>query len=256
MLPVFEDKKWIAVLPRSGRSTAIPIEALVPGDAKTDNCRTLPYLMQQYRGRAAADFEPRARAPEPPQSAMGPEPLRRGRLGRARPAAGLPFAQAFDPKVTAETPIGPSAPGVFKLGEVVPGGSRVRARQAAAHHGLRPRRRRQPRSRWAPPTPAVVCLLDPPSVEGRRPNIVFRWMIRGVRGVIAPKGPIEKPVADALIDRHAQVVRAGRREPDRGADDGEARAPDDRGQAPAPGLTDAHYHPVQWTQMQAWLVIP
>ena len=81
MIPVFEEKKWIAVCPDPS-TDGIPFEALVPGDAKTRQLEDAPLPDAALRGRAAADFEPRARGPEPARSAMGPGSLRRGRLGR------------------------------------------------------------------------------------------------------------------------------------------------------------------------------
>ena len=81
-------------------------------------------------------------------------------------------------------------------------------------------------------------------------------MIRGVRGVIAPNGPIEKPVADALAIGILKSFEQDGGNPIEALTMAKRALLSGSGKPLAPGLTDAHYHPVHWTQMQAWLVSP
>jgi hypothetical protein len=254
-LAAFEDKKWIAVCPDPVMD-GIPFEALVPPDAKSDNFRTLPYLMQKIAvGRlptAGLVSEMRTRRLQ----SWIPDPFV-AVISADKPASGLAFAQAFDPRITAEGGKTERA-GLFKLGAPATAGADTapdarpdrRPRFLVFGHGIPDNQ-----VSWEPPTPAVVCMLDPPAVkEGA--NNVFRWMIRGVRGVIAPGGPIDRPVADALM---AGALKSFGQE---GGNPIEALNVAKRSflsagpKAAPPGVTEAHYHPAIWTQMQAWLVIP
>jgi hypothetical protein len=174
-----------------------------------------------------------------------------------KPASGLALAQAFDPRVTAEG-LRTERAGLFKLGEPASAGVDSapdarpdrRPRYLVFGHGI-------PDSAvsWTPPTPSVICLLDPPgSKEGA--NNAFRWMIRGVRGVIAPAAALDRPAVDALM---AGALKSFGQE---GGNPIEALTVSKRAflsagpKGAAPGVTEAHYHPAVWTQVQAWLVIP
>jgi hypothetical protein len=251
-LAAIDDKKWIVVCPDPVMD-GIPIEALVPPDAKSDSFRTLPYLMQKFAvGRLPTTslvLEPRNRRvtgwiPDPFVAVLSPD----------KPAAGLALAQAFDSRVSAEAPHTERA-GIFKLGEPATAGAESapdkpdkRPRFLLFGHGIA-----DGAISWGPPLPAVVCLLDPPSSkEGA--NNVFRWLIRGVRGVIAPTGPIDPKVADAIM---LGTLKSFGQE---GGNPVEALTVGKRsflsGSGKAAGVPDAHYHPSQWTPMQAWLVLP
>ena len=163
-----KNKKWVAVCPDPVIDT-IPIEALVPGDAKSDNWRTLPYLMQRFAVGRLPTSSLVARAAEPPHRGMDRRPLRRGRLGRGQAGVGPPARAGVRPAGD-----GGGAGRTERAGRVQArressaDGAESAPDEAPAHHGLRPRGRREPRLGWAPPTPAVVCVLDPRRVEGRR----------------------------------------------------------------------------------------
>jgi tetratricopeptide (TPR) repeat protein len=255
LLPSIEDKKWVAVCP-DPVIDGIPVEALVPGDAKTDSFRTLPYLMQKIAvGRlptTALVPEPRNRRvtswiPDPFLAVVSPD----------KAGSGLVLAQAFDSRVTVEG-LRTERAGLFKLGEPASasvesapdGRADRRPRFLVFGHGVA-----DSAVSWTPPTPAVVCLLDPPSAKDGA-NHVFRWLIRGVRGVIAPVGPIEKPVADALMLGTLKNFGQEGGNPIEALTAGKRAFLSASGKSAVPGVTDAHYHPAQWTQMQAWLVLP
>jgi hypothetical protein len=252
-LPAFEDKKWLAVCPDPILDT-IPIEALVPPDAKSDNWRTLPYLVQKIAvGRVPSSklaLEPRMRR----LPAWIPEAFAAVVVSaKDQPAAGLPLAQAYDPDLKADTMRSERA-GVFKLGKEEGDGTESapakRSRILVFGHGIEDRT-----VGWRGAAPSVVCLLDPPSSKDGS-NLAFRWMIRGVRGVIAPSAPMERPVADALMIGVLKSFAQDGSNPIEAVSVAKRALLSTSSKPGVAGLTDAHYHPSQWTRMQAWLVNP
>jgi tetratricopeptide (TPR) repeat protein len=255
-LVVFEDKKWVAVCP-DPTIDDVPIEALVAPDAKSESFRTLPYLIQKIpMGRLPTCGLVTTQRNARIQSWV-PDPFV-GVVSKDDPAAGLALAQAFDPRVTAVAPRTERA-GLMKLGDLAPGRA-----ESAPEGGRQDRRARflvfgpgiaDHAVTWGPPTPALVCLMDPPaSKEGS--NNVFRWLIRGVRGVIAPSGPIERPVADAIMLATLRSFGQDGGNPIEALTVGKRAFLAASGKAAPPGVTEAHYHPAHWSKMQAWLVIP
>jgi hypothetical protein len=252
-ISVFEDKQWLVVCP-DPTIDGIPIEALVPPEAKSDDWRTLPYLMQRIAvGRLptttlAAEMRGRRIVPWAP-NAFAAIAL----SAKDAPETGLPFAKAFD-RDFAQGASSSGRVAVFKLGdtggpaaESAPAG---RPRILSFGYGVPP-----DAVGWERGAPAAICLMEPAAPEGG-PDHARAWMILGARAVIAPSQPIDRPLAEALT---AGILRSFAQD---GSNPVEAVTMAKRSilntstDGKALGLTDAHYHPGKWSCMQAWLAIP
>jgi hypothetical protein len=142
---------------------------------------------------------------------------------------------------------------VFRLGEPGEGTESApakRARIMVFGHGISDQA-----VGWRGPAPSVVCVLDPPS-QKEGSNVLLGWMIRGARAVIAPNGPIEKPVVDALMAGTLKAFGQDGVSPIEALSAGKRAFLSTTSKSAFAGVTDAHYHPFHWTQLQAWLVNP
>jgi tetratricopeptide (TPR) repeat protein len=252
-IPVFEDKQWLVVCPDPSIDV-IPVEALVPGDAQSGDWRTLPYLMQRIAvGRLPTTtlaVEPRGRRP----TGWVPEPFLAVALAPGEGlAAGIELARAFDPGIRDSAPRTERAV-AFRLGSGDPQAAESapakRARILVFGHGVK-----GAAARWQGPAPAVICTIDPPAAPGE-PDVVRQWMIRGVRGVVAPAAPMDRKLAEALVAGTLKSFAQDGSNPIEALSIAQRALFAAASKGGASGIAPALYHPAHWTGMQAWLNHP
>src|SRR5262249_3732489 len=99
------------------------------------------------------------------------------------------------------------------------------------------------------------CFLDPPS-QKEGANDVYRWLLRGVRGIVAPKEKMDRPVADALVAGTLKSLGLDGGNPIDALSAAKRSLLSGSLKNSVPGLTDADCPPAHWTHIQAWLINP